>query len=93
MHKHVVSIFGKIGISMSGVPTRYTGVPVPTLLPGQTAAWNRRWNGSGYFLPSVNKWFREQESPEIPRESLLFYNEEDCIKFKHATDNPNMVQK
>lgn len=76
------------GISMSGVPTQYTGVPVPTLLPSQSSAWSRRWTGSGYYLPSGNKWFRDQDSPGIPRESMLFINEEDWIKFKYASDNP-----
>lgn len=77
---------------MSGVPTMYTGVPVPTLLPSQSSAWNRKWNGAGYFLPSGNKWFRDQDRPGIPKDSQLFYNEEDWIKFKHMTDNPVMVQ-
>lgn len=73
---------------MSGVPTKYTGIAVPNLLPSQTTAWNRKWNGAGYFLPSGDKWFHDHDSPAIPTESRLFYNEEDWVKYKYMADNP-----
>ncbi|XP_033761395.1 uncharacterized protein LOC117343171 [Pecten maximus] len=78
------------GITLSGVPTQYTGVPVPNLLPFQMSAWNRRWDGPGYFLPSGEKWFHDHDSPAIPSESKLFYNEEDWIKYKHMLEKPSM---
>ncbi|XP_052809676.1 uncharacterized protein LOC128238136 [Mya arenaria] len=78
------------GISMSGVPTSYTGVPVPTLLPWKVDAINRPWNGAGHFLPTGNKWFHDTDSPGLPRESLQFYNEEDWMKFKYMVNNPSM---
>ncbi|KAH3718276.1 uncharacterized protein LOC127856636 [Dreissena polymorpha] len=78
------------GISMSGYPTAYTGVPVPTLLPSKVNAINRRWSGAGYFTPSSNRWFHDTDSPGLPRESLQFYNEEDWLKFKYMVANPNM---
>lgn len=81
------------GITMSGKPEAYTGVPVPTLLPWRENAWTKNWSGSGYFLPSGNKWFHDQDSPAIPRESLMFYNEEDWIKFKYMTENQSMAPK
>lgn len=87
------SLFRFIGITMSGKPEAYTGVPVPTLLPWRENAWTKNWSGSGYFLPSGNKWFHDQDSPAIPRESLMFYNEEDWIKFKYMTENQSMAPK
>jgi hypothetical protein len=79
-----------VGITMSGKPEAFTGVPVPTLLPWRKDAWTKSWTGSGYFLPSGNKWFHDQDSPAIPRESLMFYNEEDWIKFKFMTENQSL---
>ncbi|KAJ8314392.1 hypothetical protein KUTeg_008953 [Tegillarca granosa] len=78
------------GISMSGKPEAYTGVPVPALLPHQTHAWNKKWTGAGYFLPSGNKWFHDQCSPGIPKEALKFYNEEDWNKFKYMNEKPDI---
>ncbi|XP_045168112.1 uncharacterized protein LOC123531327 isoform X2 [Mercenaria mercenaria] len=79
---------GPSGITMSGYPRDFTGVPVPTLLPSQVCAINRRWSGAGYFAPSSNRWFHDTDSPGIPKESLHFYNEEDWIKFKYMCENP-----
>lgn len=78
------------GISMSGYPRSYTGVPVPTLLPSKVCAVDRRWSGAGYFVPSTNRWFHDTDSPGIPRESMHFYNEEDWIKFKYICENPSV---
>ncbi|KAK3591972.1 hypothetical protein CHS0354_031480 [Potamilus streckersoni] len=77
------------GLSMSGYPRDFTGVPVPTLLPYKTFGFNRPWNGAGYFVPSTNRWFRDQDSPGIPNEAMLFYNEEDWMKYKYMQEKPD----
>ena len=77
---------------MSGYPRDFTGVPVPSLTHAQTNAWNRRWKSAGYFSPSTNKWFHDNDSPGIPQESVLFYNEEDWIKYKYMAENPTMTK-
>ena len=78
---------------MCGHPRDYTGVPVPTLLPWKRCAVDRPWSGAGYFAPSSNKWFHDTDSPGLPKESMLFYNEEDWIKFKYMCQNPEMNKK
>ncbi|KAK3092549.1 hypothetical protein FSP39_004270 [Pinctada imbricata] len=80
------------GISMSGKPTLFTGVPEDTLLPANTHAWNKPWTGAGLFQPSGNKWFRDQDSPAMPKDALMFHNEEDWIKFKYMTENPSLYK-
>ncbi|CAG5129457.1 unnamed protein product [Candidula unifasciata] len=79
------------GISMSGYPMNFTGVPYPQLVPFQTSAWRRRWNGPGNFVPPGNKWFHE--NPGSLHEAYKFYNEEDYEKFKHLSEKPTCYQK
>jgi len=75
---------------MSGYPSQYTGVPVPTLLPSKVCAINRPWSGAGNFVPTTNRWFHDHDCPGLPAETLHFYNEEDWIKFKYMCENPAM---
>lgn len=75
---------------MSGYPMNFTGVPYPQLVPFQTSAWRRRWDGPGNFVPPGDKWFHE--NPGSLHEAYKFYNEEDYEKFKHLSGKP-IIQK
>ncbi|KAK6166280.1 hypothetical protein SNE40_023015 [Patella caerulea] len=74
--------------SLSDIPAKYPTAHTSVLLPYQRTAWSRGWDGSGFFVPSTNAWIHEQIGPNIPTESLLFYNEEDWMKFKYMAENP-----
>ncbi|ESO97201.1 hypothetical protein LOTGIDRAFT_239167 [Lottia gigantea] len=75
----------------STIGAKYPSTFTSLSLPQHYQAWNRRWNGSGYFVPTEHAWIREQVGPNIPTDSLLFYNEEDWLKFKYMNENPSML--
>lgn len=70
---------------MSGHPDLHFKDPQPQLMPFKTKAWNRKWDGPGYFVPASNTWIQEHNGPGIPRDSYHFYNEEDWIKFRNMS--------
>lgn len=79
------------GISMSGYPRNFTGVPYPQLIPFHTDAWRRRWDGPGNYVPPPHKWVHE--NPGSQYESYKFFNEEDLNKFRNLSENPTYIKR
>ncbi|KAL5007627.1 hypothetical protein ScPMuIL_016433 [Solemya velum] len=67
---------------------RHTRVPFQFLIPGKRTPWDRPWNGAGYYAPSTEKWFRDLDTPALPKEAIFFHNEEDWLKFKYMSERP-----
>jgi hypothetical protein len=66
---------------------------MPQLLPYKTKAWIREWDGPGYHCPPTDTWIHEdgeKVGPQVPNGSYRFHNEEDWIKFKYQSENPQI---
>ena len=87
-----MAVLSVVGVSMSGYPRDFTGVPVPTILPSKLDAIGRQWSGAGYFVPTSNRWIHDTDCPGIPMEALQFYNEEDWIKFKYMCEKESIAK-
>lgn len=44
-------------------------------------------------MPQNDTWINDQSGANVPTEALLFINEEDWIKYKHARNNPSLPGK
>lgn len=83
------------GISLTGRPDLHIRNPLSQLIPFKVKAWNRTWDGPGFFVPQSDTWIHEhRERPTvalaIPRDAYRFHNEEDWIKFRYFAENNNI---
>ncbi|XP_064614433.1 uncharacterized protein LOC135478092 [Liolophura sinensis] len=63
--------------------------PHEKLILQKPGGWDHVWTGAGLYMQQNDTWINDQSGANVPAEALLFINEEDWIKFKHAHNNPS----
>ncbi|KAK7469522.1 hypothetical protein BaRGS_00036468 [Batillaria attramentaria] len=88
------SVYPPSGISRSGRPDLHIRNPLSQLIPFKMKAWNRKWDGPGFFVPDSDCWIHEHRdrprqsiAEALPRNAYRFHNEEDWLKFRYFAEN------